>query len=168
MENGTSLSTYGVLREILAWELIRCRRYRRLVSVLLIDLDHLRDAIPTTAARQVTEAIDLVRQQIREVDLVGSRGRNGLIVLLPETGKQGALVVSERLRQSIEAQLRSLPSSPGYRPAAVTMGASGYLEDADSAEGLLASAEAALMEARARRGEDGTSAQPPQVGALAG
>jgi diguanylate cyclase (GGDEF)-like protein len=94
------------IEERIDWELARSIRYRHAMSLLLIDLDDFKaindrfgHAQGDEALRQVAQTIDA---SIRSIDAAGRFGGEEFLVLLPETDVHGALVVAERIRDSVE------------------------------------------------------------------
>ena len=85
----------------------RWRRYGRAFVVLMIDCDHFK-AINDRWGHDGGDAVlvalvRLCRQCVRETDVTVRWGGEEFLLLLPETGRDVALVVAERLRQTIEA-----------------------------------------------------------------
>ncbi len=79
----------------LKMEALRCERYRRTFSVLCIRLEA-RDAM---AMRAVTAE---VKNVLRRLDAIGTDGGDTLMILLPETGRYGALKVGEKIKNRLE------------------------------------------------------------------
>ena len=86
-------------------ELQRIQRYGGLCSLLMIDVDHFKQvndnyghAVGDAALRGIAQ---LCRAAIRDTDLLGRFGGEEFAILLLEQGAVEAVVVAERLRQSI-------------------------------------------------------------------
>lgn len=75
------------------------------LSILMIDADHFKeinDRFGHPVGDQVLQQIsDVLRKQIRETDIVGRYGGEEFLVLMPDTGPDGALLVAEKLRQAV-------------------------------------------------------------------
>jgi len=98
------LNRNAILRE-LAREHERARRYGRDYAVLMIDLDHFKHVNDTwghPAGDRVIAALGRVlRTSIRTCDHAGRYGGEECLVILVETGEAGALVVAERIRNTM-------------------------------------------------------------------
>jgi two-component system cell cycle response regulator len=91
--------------ERLERELNRVRRYKTEFSVLMIDLDRFKDVndsrghlVGDSVLRQIG---DLLRSEVRSVDLAARYGGEEFVIVLPETDADGALVFAERLRKRV-------------------------------------------------------------------
>jgi two-component system cell cycle response regulator len=92
--------------ERLERELDRVRRYNVKLSVLMIDLDLFKDIndnfghiVGDSVLRQLG---DLLRDEVRSVDLAARYGGEEFVILLPDTDLNGAVVFAERLRKRVE------------------------------------------------------------------
>jgi len=87
-------------------ELDRVRRYNVKLSVLMIDLDRFKD-VNDTYGHIVGDGVlrklgDLLRDEVRSVDLAARYGGEEFVILLPDTDLQGAVSFAERLRKRVE------------------------------------------------------------------
>lgn len=89
-------------------EVERARRYQRPLSVVMFDLDHfksLNDTYGHLAGDDVLRTVvSRSRQVLRDSDILGRYGGEEFAILLPETPRDLAGQVAERLRQAIAAQ----------------------------------------------------------------
>jgi diguanylate cyclase (GGDEF)-like protein len=153
----TGLWNYRYLQDSLRREVERASRFRRPVSVLLIDLDRFKtvndtyghpvgDAVLAEVARRISGAV-------REVDFTFRQGGEEFVVLLPEADAEGATRVCERLLDGLRTGLIRLPASgPGGREVVVRVTASiGFAvcpTHAQTVEELLERADLALYAAK--------------------
>jgi len=91
--------------ERLERELDRVRRYGTKLSVLMIDLDRFKDVndkrghlVGDTVLRQLG---DMLRREVRSVDLAARYGGEEFIIVLPDTTPDGAMIFAERLRKRV-------------------------------------------------------------------
>ena len=83
-----------------------CRRYKRGMATLMIDIDHFKKINDThghaagdDAIKRIAEIID---QSIRTTDKAARFGGEEFVVLLREIDQETALLLAERIRRSIE------------------------------------------------------------------
>lgn len=132
--------------EVAELELARCRRSGHVMSILMMDLDRfkqLNDTHGHLVGDQVlcdlTERIALL---LRRSDRLGRFGGEEFVLLLPETNREAAAVVAERIRAAVE-KAGKLPSYT------VSIGVACNVVSDTSLDALLARADAALYEAKA-------------------
>jgi len=122
------------------------RRYDRVFSVVLMDLDRFKN-INDTWGHQIGDQVlikvgQLIEDSIRDADIVGRWGGEEFLVILPETGPDQAETVAESLRKRIaDIELESVPV------VTCSFGVTSY-RDGDSAERMLARADEALYQAK--------------------
>ncbi|MCB9709056.1 MAG: GGDEF domain-containing protein [Myxococcales bacterium] len=95
--------------EELEKEMSRSRRYQRIFSLLLFDIDHFKqinDTYGHLAGDAVLRQIaDLVRSRIRRDDSLARIGGEEFGILLPEVGQKGAAELAEKLRRLVETKV---------------------------------------------------------------
>ena len=101
----TGLSNRRQFLELAEQELARTRRYNKLLSVLMLDLDNFK-SINDTFGHQFGDNVlvkvgEICRKTLREVDIVGRIGGEEFAILLPESDTKQAIEVAERLRLDI-------------------------------------------------------------------
>jgi diguanylate cyclase (GGDEF)-like protein len=102
----TGLYNYRYLDVVLERELKRSERYGSNLSVLFLDIDLFKMVNDMfghlIGSRVLREVGTLVRRSVRDVDAVIRYGGDEYTVVLVETGLEGAAVVAERIRKTIE------------------------------------------------------------------
>ena len=100
----------------LADEFQRATRYRRDLSVVIIDLDNFKTINDTCGHLQgdvvLKEVAQIFRKSSRDVDTICRYGGDEFILLLPETNKSRAQAKAENLRRSIESNAFTRLSDP--------------------------------------------------------
>src|SRR5271157_3434030 len=96
-------------------EIARAVRTRSPLSVALIDIDHFK-AVNDTHGHLTGDSVlravsDVLRDQLRDYDVVGRFGGEEFVVLLPQTVEADALSIAERLRTRVAAL--SIPVQDG-------------------------------------------------------
>jgi diguanylate cyclase (GGDEF)-like protein len=133
-------------------ELRRAKRYGQPVAVALFDLDDFYDTNQELGKlvcdRLLRETALLLANKIRDIDLAGRPGEDELALVLPETDRNGALLVAERFRREVEQYFGRREASHGPVGLTVSGGVACYPDDATTAEDLLARAAQALYRAK--------------------
>jgi diguanylate cyclase (GGDEF)-like protein len=151
----TGLWNYRYLRESLRREVERASRFGRMLTVLVLDLDHFKEVNDTyghaAGDTVLSEFARRVRGCLREVDVPFRQGGEEFVVLLPETDGYGGAIVAERLG----AAIRDLPMLVNGRhqevdriPVTVSIGVAVYPEHGSNALEVLAAADDALYTAK--------------------
>lgn len=132
-------------------EVARAHRYGRPLSVVLLDVDHFKDANDRHGHAFGDEVLrvlgGLLLHQRRKTDLAARYGGDELVLLLPETAPDEAVVLAERLRAALRRH-----RFPSDTTVTASFGVAGLKPGQTLAE-LLSGADAALYEAK-RRGRD--------------
>ncbi len=120
------------------------------LSVLMIDVDHFKKVNDQhghlTGDMLLRAVARIISLHIREIDIAGRYGGEEFCILLPDTDKQGALVVAERIRESIhEKGIRAYDTEIRV---SVSIGVSSLPDDAIKVEELLDKADWALYRAK--------------------
>ncbi len=93
----------------LADELDRAGRYGRVVSIVLVDLDHFKrvnDAFGHAAGDAVLRSVAcVIAANVRAVDAVGRYGGEEFMLILPETDVEDAAAIAEKLRRIVATTL---------------------------------------------------------------
>jgi diguanylate cyclase (GGDEF)-like protein len=131
-------------------EIARAARYRRPLSVILLDLDHfkrLNDSHGHAAGDLVLRQVGLMlAENVRATDVAGRYGGEEFLILLPDTPLDGAVVLAEKLRQEL-----MLVEVPGVdRSVSASFGVAVYPTDAPDGEMLVRMADRALYAAKSR------------------
>lgn len=102
----TSLYNHKSVVERLDYEVKRCKRYKRKLSVVMMDIDKFKN-INDTYGHQFGDTVlvkisELLRKNVRINDIVGRYGGEEFILIFPETDLEGAILITEKLRRTIQ------------------------------------------------------------------
>jgi len=137
-------------------EFSRARRYRTPLSLVFIDIDHLKDindAHGQSAGDAVIRRVGaLIREQVRREDVMGRIGEDVFGVLLPGNRCRGAAVLANKIRT--EAEEASLIHDGAEIAIRISAGISTFPDNQalGSPDDLVRTAENALREAKRRGG----------------
>ncbi|MCG5525183.1 GGDEF domain-containing protein [Ectothiorhodospira haloalkaliphila] len=102
----TGLFNHAHMQELVEREIQRSRRYRNAFSLLMLDIDHFKQVNDTHGHPVGDEVLSHIAQILtdlaRQPDLAARYGGEEFLLVMPETGPEGALMVAERLRQEIK------------------------------------------------------------------
>jgi two-component system cell cycle response regulator len=148
----TQLVNRRALTIRLVTEMERVRRYNAPLAMLLLDLDHFKlinDTYGHLAGDDVLFAVaTLLQRAVRSVDTVARYGGEEFVIVLPETGKQGAIAFAERIRDRLAAHRFSVGVRQDLRVTA-SIGVATYPSTGlDSVEDLFRAADSALYRAK--------------------
>jgi diguanylate cyclase (GGDEF)-like protein len=119
------------------------------LSAVLLDLDHFKEVNDTFGHARGDEVLAAVGVAlatiVRESDFVGRYGGEEFVMVLPDTGREAAVGVCERVRTAI-ADIRLLE---GDRNVSASFGVAVFPEDAPDAARLIRNADRALYRAKA-------------------
>jgi diguanylate cyclase (GGDEF)-like protein len=105
----TGLYNARHLYKTLETEVYRSARFNYEFTVVFIDLDHFKQVNDThghlVGSKLLSEIGYLVKAQLRLIDYAFRYGGDEFVVLLPQTGKDQALVVAKRLRDSLRTSM---------------------------------------------------------------
>lgn len=143
----TGLYNRRHLMGTLANEVQRSRRLRRAFSILLADVDHFKQYNDTyghlAGDAALVKIAEILRKTTRGVDCVARYGGEEFLVMLLETTIATAAVVAERIRSRVAAE-----TFEGGK-VTVSIGLAECPPHGDTPEDLIASADAAMYQAKA-------------------
>ena len=141
----TGLANRRTFEESLAREIARSTRAASSLGLVMLDIDHFKRLNDTFGHRSGDLALQNVAAVLldcaREMDIVARYGGEEFAVIVPGAGEREATAVAERLREAVEA----LAVDPRVT---ASVGVASYPVAADSAEGLVRAADAALYGAK--------------------
>jgi diguanylate cyclase (GGDEF)-like protein len=149
----TELYNYRFFQQLLGVELNRAQRFKRALSLIMLDLDHFKaynDIYGHQAGDQALRQVGwLLRHSSRSYDLVARYGGDEFAIILPEASTRMAGEVAERVRLAVAgAHLAGVASGSGGH-FTVSLGTATFPEDATEQSDLIRKADLALYQAKA-------------------
>lgn len=153
----TSLYNSRYLNQVLRREAKRASRSGRPLSLLFIDLDGFKDVNTRyghlAGSKALVEAAAIIRGSARETDVVARFGGDEFALILPDTGREGAVSVAERILDRLRA-FHFLASEGVLVQLTASIGIATLPDLAASAEELLRAADRAMYRVK-NAGKDG-------------
>jgi diguanylate cyclase (GGDEF)-like protein/putative nucleotidyltransferase with HDIG domain len=136
----------------LSEEIQRAQRFERPMSLIMADLDLLRDinnSYGHLAGDAVLKGIaDVFRAQLRHYDVPARFGGEEFSILLPETPPEQAMEIAERIRRAVAQRTFDVETSSEPIRATVSIGVAGYPKDGTDANELIHQADLAVYRAK--------------------
>ena len=133
-------------------ELLRAERFERPLSLVMADLDLLRDINNTyghLAGDAVLQGIaEVFRAQLRHYDVPARFGGEEFAILLPETPPEQAFEIAERIRRTVAESSFDVETSSEPIRATISIGVAGYPRDGSDANELIHQADLAVYRAK--------------------
>ena len=169
LDDLTGLATHGAFKERVEREFQRATRYRRPLSVLMVDVDHFKhynDHWGHPAGDRLLRLVGrMVAGVLRGVDFGARYGGDEFAVILPETPKTAAGIVADRIRASIEKHPFPHRHSQPLGRVTISIGVATYPEDAGAADKLVEAADRFLYQAKAGGRNQVRASDPPVAAA---
>jgi diguanylate cyclase (GGDEF)-like protein len=148
----TGLSSRGHFLEQSELELSRAIRYDNALSIFMIDIDFFKQVNDNHGHKMgdtvLKKLAEVCGNMLRDVDIVGRIGGEEFAILLPETDKNEATEVAERLRTAIANAKVSLSTGGQSLHFTVSIGVASLASKGDNLDALLNLADKALYEAK--------------------
>lgn len=132
-------------------ELSRSKHHSLALSLLILDIDHFKSYNDNfghiVGDMLLKEVSSIITSGLRQIDMCSRWGGEEFCILLPDTTKDGAFLVGERLRSAIEeTENRAYDER---LKVTVSMGLATYPDDAKEYNALIDKADKALYKAKA-------------------
>ena len=148
----TALPNRAYLFKSLDDELARARRYRRDLSVVMLDIDHFKSINDTyghlfgdTVLASLAEAL---RGETRRQDVLGRYGGEEFLIILPETTGEKAAGLMERCRKKIAAMSYTGDTESSPVSVTISVGITELTGDDHTIKDLIGRADRAMYQAK--------------------
>lgn len=146
----TGIFNRRYFQEILTKEIAKNSLKKVPLSIAIGDLDNFKKINDTYGHLEGDKAlkmvVEIIKNNIRSSDIIARFGGEEFIILFPQTEKEEACKITERIRQAIENETKKIYDLP----LTISFGIATYPEDGTTHEELLKRADRALYEAKKR------------------
>ena len=146
----TGLHNFRFFQEYLTWEVSRCERHGGYFSIAMGDVDDFKDHNDWFGHDQSNTTLQIVGRTLveasREEDVVARYGGEEFVLILPETSKDDAAGVADRVREAV-GDLELSSDDPTHR-VTMSFGVANYPLDARSKDGLIRCADQTMYMAK--------------------
>ncbi len=101
----TGVYNYRAIMDHLAKKIAEAKRYRHSLTVILMDIDHLKainaDHGHPVGDHVLAEVAEMIRVQVREVDLVSRYSGQEFLIVLPHTPIEGGYKTAIRIQEAV-------------------------------------------------------------------
>jgi len=155
----TNLWNHGYFQYLLQDTLERAKVSRLPLSLIALDIDDFKvynDMLGHQAGDKILKDLAvLLRDRSRKMDFLCRYGGEEFMVILPQTNKDEAFVIAERLRQDIERHAFVHEEIMPHKKLTVSIGVCAFPLDASTPQELIAYCDKALYQAK-REGKNKT------------
>ncbi len=149
----TGLYNHRYFQEHLHAEFKRAKRLKHPLSLIMLDIDHFKHYNDTNGHQKgdfiLAEVAKILAGAARaEIDMVARYGGEEFCLLLPETDKDGALKIAERIRRRVQRSAFPGEEQQPLGTLTVSLGVATVPGDARTPEKLVARADGALYKAK--------------------
>lgn len=131
-------------------EIERSRKFKYYFSFLMVDIDHFKDyndhyghLVGDAILRDVSKTI---KENIRQIDLMGRYGGEEFTIVLTETDKKEAQFAAERIRRAIED--KTIKVYDEDLKVTISIGISAFPQDSEESQALIDRADEAMYRAK--------------------
>jgi diguanylate cyclase (GGDEF)-like protein len=133
-------------------EITRAQRYKRLLSIIMFDLDHFKKFNDSNGHSignlALIELAKILKSTTRRVDTVCRYGGEEFVVILPETDTNRAVVLAERCRSEVEYASLSFDPNQKITKLTISCGVATFPSHAEEVDALVKCADDALYKAK--------------------
>ena len=146
----TQASTKRFFLETLEREIGRAQRHGRPLSLVMFDIDHFKkinDTHSHLAGDDVLRELGgTIRAQVRAEECFARYGGEEFVLVLPETAREGAVTVAEKVRAAVEAHRFSFEGA--VIPVTISLGVAELAPEMKSPQQLIKAADDKLYESK--------------------
>jgi diguanylate cyclase (GGDEF)-like protein len=148
----TQLYNYRHFFKTLSNEVSRAARYKHPLSLMIIDIDNFKkfnDSYGHPRGNFILSFMsEIFKKNVRNTDTIARYGGEEFVVVSPESDKQNAHMLAERIRKDVEMLCRPEINREIPVPVTISIGLSSMPDDASDGEWLIKNADEMLYQAK--------------------
>ena len=148
----TGLHNRGYFNERVREEVIRARRHHHPLAIGMVDVDKFKnfnDTYGHSAGDLALQTISRTLQEnLRLTDVIARYGGEEIVIIMPETGADGAVRKLEQIREIVAEMTLELPRRTLRGVLTFSAGVASLPEDGEEVDALIARADARLFAAK--------------------
>ena len=148
----TGLHNRGYFDERMREEVIRARRHHHPLAIGMVDVDrfkHFNDTYGHSAGDLALQSISrTIKENLRLTDVVARYGGEEIVIIMPETGSDGAVRKLEQIREIVAEMTLELPRRTLRGVLTFSAGVASLPDDGEEVDALIARADARLFAAK--------------------
>jgi len=148
----TGLHNRGYFNERVREEVIRARRHHHPLAIGMVDVDrfkHFNDTYGHSAGDIALQAISrTLKENLRLTDVIARYGGEEIVIIMPETGADGAVRKLEQIREIVAELTLELPRRTLRGVLTFSAGIASLPDDGEEVDALIARADARLFAAK--------------------
>lgn len=150
----TELLNRRYFQERLTEEIERSKRYKYPLSLIILDIDNFKNYNDKNGHLTGDEGLRItascIRNAVRTMDVVARYGGEEFAVILPQTEKDEANIIAERIRKEVERTYYPMEETQPGGEFTISLGLAAYPDDAAELLELINNADKAMYAAKAQ------------------
>ena len=102
----TGIANRDYINDFLSKEMSRANRYETNLTIIMVDIDHFKQINDTyghlSGDKVLINFAKVIRQNIRESDLIGRWGGEEFLIICPDTDLDSAVVITQKLQETLK------------------------------------------------------------------
>ena len=148
----TGLHNRGYFNERVREEVIRARRHSHPLAIGMVDVDRFKNFNDTYGHSAGDLALQTIARTLQEnlriTDVIARYGGEEIVIIMPETGADGAVRKLEQIREIVAEMTLELPRRTLRGVLTFSAGVASLPEDGEEVDALIARADARLFAAK--------------------
>ena len=150
----TELLNRRYFQERLTEEIERSKRYKYPLSLIILDIDNFKNYNDMNGHLVGDEGLRItascIRNAVRTMDVVARFGGEEFAVILPQTEKDEANIIAERIRKEVEKTYYPMEETQPNGEFTISLGLATYPDDANEMLELINNADRSMYAAKAQ------------------